>query len=124
MTVHITIRSDLRAMQREVKRIGDLPDAKTVALLDAALDAGFTAVKADIHVITGALKASARKSSVVHDGRDQWEGTITVGDNGAVDYAIYEKVREPDEHGDHDFFRPLEVLDAAYVAAIMKGLRG
>lgn len=125
MSVFLTIKSDQRSMLREIRRIRDMPDARTVAALDAVLGTGFKAVQGNIHVVTGALKASADKSSEVKDSTDTWVGTIKVGDPAeGVDYAIYEKVRDPDQHGDHDFFRTLPALDPLFVAAIMKGLKG
>ena len=64
----------------------------------------------------------------------KWEGEISYGGpstgvNNPVDYAIYEAARgvggaggASNAKGDHNFMRPLDLLDPEFVEAIVKGL--
>lgn len=128
----IRITGSYGALDRELARLEGLPDFKTKRALDAVLRGGFAATQAAVHVETGALKASGTSSSEVDQLDAEWRGEIIYGDKpGPVDYAIYESRRgvggaggASDVKGDHDFMRPLESLDAAYIEAIVKGLQG
>lgn len=127
MSVSIFIRGDYRGIDREIDRIESMPDAKTTRLLDTVLQAGFKQTQAAVHRVTGSLASSGEVSARIERTRSRWHGQIAYGGrssgvNNPVDYAIYEKRREPDEHGDHDFMRPLEDLDIPYVRAILTGL--
>lgn len=122
--IHIT--SDFSEIDRELDRLTRLPSAHTKELLDDVLHAGFKATQAEVHVITGALKASGKEESSVNKVAEVWEGEITYGtpgDGGPVDYAIYEKARGGGSSGDHDFMRPLKALDPAFRAAMKKAMR-
>ena len=121
----IRIDSDYDELDRELDRLERLPDHRTKTLLDAVLQKGFRQTQAAVHVLTGALKASGRAESEIHRTPGVWEGEITYGsrDVGPVDYAIYEVNKEADEHGDHDFMRPLGTLDPDFRAAILEVLR-
>lgn len=116
----IQIKSDWRAVERELDRLERAPELAAV-YLDAVLNKGFTATQGAVHIITGSLKSSGKKSS--HFDGDTWTGEISYGGvslgvNNPVTYAIYEKARD----GDHDFFTPLKALDSLYVRAILKAL--
>lgn len=131
MTVSITIKSDWRSIEKELKRLEKAP-LRARAFLDAALDTGFAATQSAVHVITGSLKSSGKKTSDMHG--DTWRGQISyggvsIGVNNPVTYAIYEKARgaggaggESNAKGDHDFMAPLASLDSLYVKAILKVL--
>ena len=121
MVIHI--ESNIDHMIGVVDRLIGLPDFKTTEALDAALDAGFAEVLLATHIDTASLVGSMKKES--ESGSHSWEGKIsaggsTPGPKNPVNYAIYEKARG----GDHDFFEPLEHLDAAYKAAIKIGMLG
>jgi hypothetical protein len=121
----ITILSDYSDVEKEFDRLEQLPDFKTHLALDAVLATGFKATQAEVHVITGSLKLSGKKSSEVHETTHVWEGEIRYGGpsggiNNPVNYAIYEKARD----AEHDFMKSLPGLHLAYVEAIKKGLAG
>lgn len=116
----IILKSDWRSIEREFDRLEHSAERAAV-YLDAVLNAGFRATQGAVHVITGSLKTSGKKSSSF-DG-DTWRGEISYGGvslgiNNPVTYAIYEKARD----GDHDFFSPLYALDSVYVRAILRAL--
>lgn len=124
----IRITSDWSDVHEELDRLLGLPDQKTRLLLDAVLEAAFLLTQASVHVQTSSLKWSGRKESDSDKIGSKWEGMIqyggpSTGVNNPVDYAIYEKAREPDEHGVHDFFAGLPALESLWIAAIMGGLK-
>lgn len=123
----IRIRSRWGPIDRELNRIGNMPDARTIAQLDRVLSAGFKATQAAVHVKTGSLKSSGEKDSAFQQATKEWKGEISyggvsLGPNNPVDYAIYEMRRHPDELGDHDFMRPLSAYHLAFLDALLKGL--
>jgi hypothetical protein len=132
----IHLSSDYTALDREIDRLGRMPDFKTVAELDAVLHQGFVKTQAAVHVETESLKASGKESSEVDKLDHAWEGEIeyggpSLGPNNPVNYAIYEKARgaggaggPSDLKGDHDFMAPLPSLHPSYITAIKKGLAG
>lgn len=118
------IESDWSAVYAELDRIGDQPDLKMKAALDAALAIAFASTEAVVHVKTGSLKTSGKNRSKTIKYRHAWEGVIeyggaSAGANDPVDYAIYEKERD----GAHDFFAPLNLMRPVFLAAIRKGLK-
>lgn len=130
MVIHIS--SDYSDIEREFDRLEKMPTQKARHLLDAVLTKGFAMATAAVHVETGALKASGKKSSTVRRILGVWEGEITFGSPSGqpVDYAIYEKRRgvggaggASDAKGDHDFIRPLKSLDLEYRMAMKEALR-
>lgn len=120
----IHIKSDFRAIDREIDRITQrMPDAKMRAALDSVLNLGFKETQKAVHIETGSLKTSGKKGSKTSKVRKRWEGTIEYGGpsggvHNPVDYAIYEKERD----GTHDFMAPLYIIHPFFVAAIKKGL--
>lgn len=117
----IKIRSNWSEIERELDRLERAP-VRAKAYLDSVLATGFKATQGAVHVITGSLKSSGKKSSILWD--DTWYGEISYGGislgvNNPVTYAIYEKARDED----HDFLWPLRNLDSSYIAAIMMALR-
>lgn len=132
----IRINGSYGELEREFDRLEKMPDFKTKAALDTVLRSGFAATQAAVHEETGSLKASGDSSTDTDRARARWEGNISYGGpsagvNNPVDYAIYEQRRGvggaggiSDVKGDHDFMRPLDALDAAYIEAIVKGLSG
>ena len=123
----IHIESNWTEIDTEIDRILGMPGPKAKALLDTVLDTGFAKTQAAVHVQTGSLKSSGDKKSDIDKFDKKWEGEIqyggpSLGPNNPVDYAIYEKRREPDEHGDHDFMRPVSAYNIAYIDALLKGL--
>ena len=124
----IQIKSDWDAVERELARLERMPDGETKRALNAVLEMGFGLTQEAVHVESGALKASGRKSSDRDVMTHEWQGEIVYGDSEAVDYAIYEKRRgvhwvgATAGKGDHDFMRPMETIGPLYVAAILKGL--
>ena len=125
----IRITSDWSDIDRELTRLEMMPTAKTKMGLKAVLDFGFAATQAAVHVESGALKASGKVSTGHAMGMATWEGEISYGDAGPVDYAIYEKRRgvhwagKSSARGDHDFMRPLAALHPMWVEAMLNGLR-
>lgn len=121
----IHLESNWVEIDREIDKVASQPTAKTTALLNTVLEIGFAQVDADIHVETGSLKSSLKKTSGKSRAKHKWEGTIRAGGpstgvNNPVDYAIYEKRRG----GAHDFFLDLPLLHPLYVGAIKGGLNG
>lgn len=129
----IVIVSDYSELDRELDRLGRMPTFGARMELDGVLHKGFVMAKAAVHVQTGALKASGREDSEVHQSQHAWEGDITFGspgENGPVDYAIYEKARglggaegPSDAKGDHNFIAPLAALDPLWREAIKRALK-
>lgn len=118
----IFLTGDYDDIDKELDRIGHMPNRKTSLLLDTVLAAGFKETQAATHVITGSLKGSGKKNSEVHG--DKWEGEIkyggpSTGINNPVNYAIYEKRRE----GAHDFMTPTKAMGPQFVAAMLAGMR-
>lgn len=116
----IRINSNWKDLEREIARLERSP-ALAAVYLDAALNTSFKATQGAVHIITGSLKSSGKKSSSF-DG-DTWRGEIvyggiSLGVNNPVTYAIYEKARD----GDHDFFTPLKALQSNYMRAILRAL--
>lgn len=114
--VHITDAIDF------LDEIGSEPDLEMTARLDAVLDLGFALTQANVHVKTGSLKTSGKKTSRRIKTRKRWEGEISYGGpsggpNNPVDYAIYEQERD----GAHDFMEPLIVLHEMFIKAIHGG---
>lgn len=119
----ITLQSDYSDLDAELDRLERLPDFKLKRQLDNVLDHGFKKTQAEVHIITGSLKSSGKKTSDIQG--DEWVGEIRYGGpskgiNNPVDYAIYEKARD----AEHDFFAGLPLLHLEYVAVIKKGLSG
>ena len=125
----IRITSDWSDIDRELTRLEMMPTAKTKMGLKAVLDFGFAATQAAVHRVSGALAASGQVSTGHAMGTATWEGEISYGDAGPVDYAIYEKRRGVHwvggsaARGDHDFMRPLAALHPMWVEAMLNGLR-
>lgn len=132
----IHLSSDYSALDRELDRVEKMPDAKTKKLLGAVLEHGYTMTQAAVHVETGSLKSSGKKTANSSKIDHKWEGEIeyggpSAGVNNPVDYAIYEKARgaggaggPSDMKGDHDFFATLPLLHPEWTAAMKKGLGG
>lgn len=116
----IIIRSDYRYIDREFDRLESLPDAKMNASLDAVLTEGFETARGRVHILTGALKASGKKTSSSNKALSRWQGMFSFGaPNQGVDYAIYEKERD----GSHNFFSQVHLLHRRFVSAILRGLK-
>lgn len=132
----IHLSSDYTEMDRELDRIGNMPDFKTRLALDTVLQLGFKETQAAVHIETGSLKDSGKVDSSTDKLEHKWEGEITYGGpssgpNNPVDYAIYEKARgvggaggPSDLKGDHDFISPLMLMGPMWVAAVKAGLKG
>lgn len=119
---HLKLFSDYKALEREIDRLERLPDLKAKGLLDGALTISFEMTQGAVHIITGSLKSSGKKSS--HIDGDTWEGEIvyggvSLGVNNPVTYAIYEKARD----GAHDFFTPLKGTKHLFTKAIIEGMK-
>jgi hypothetical protein len=119
--IHLT--SDYSALDREMNRIAAMPTRKMKAYLDTVLDATFAEAQALVHIDTGSLKDSGKKSSDTDPTK--WTGTMrwggpSAGVNNPVDYAIYELRRG----GPHDWLVNVHLLDNLYATAILIGLRG
>jgi hypothetical protein len=120
--VNIRIKSNYRALEREIDRLDSLPNLKTKGFLDAVLASGFKMTQGAVHVVTGSLKGSGKSDSEIVGSK--WIGEISYGGaslgiNNPVTYAIYEKARD----GEHDFFAPLKALDSMWVKAILRSLK-
>lgn len=126
----IRLKSNWTQLNHELDRLEKAP-AKAKVYLDAVLTSGFQATQAAVHVETGSLKSSGKKSSSMVG--DEWRGEIeyggvSTGINNPVTYAIYEKARgttwagPSSVKGDHNFMAPLDALDSLYVKAILKAM--
>lgn len=114
----IIIHSDYSDVYNELDRLESMPTPKMVANLETVLEFGFDSVHAGVHVDTGRLKASGKKTSKVN--KNDWNGSFSFGEPAAgVDYAIYEKARG----GDHNFLSPTFILKHMFKEAIKRGLR-
>jgi hypothetical protein len=123
--VSFQIEIDYHAIDAEMDRIGKMPDAKTSALLRAALEVAFANTQATVHVRTGSLRASGKTDADKDEFRSKWEGVITYGGpssgkNNPVDYAIYEKARGEE----HNFLGNVHLTESLFVSAMKAGLRG
>lgn len=133
--IHVT--GDYSSIDRVLTHFDRMPDGTTRTMLNAALQVGFKATQAAVHVETGSLKASGRTREDVSKIANRWEGQIIYGGrstgskNNPVDYAIYEQRRgiggaggPSDAKGDHDFLRPMLLMDdTLFVAAIKAAMR-
>lgn len=113
----IELHSDWSRIEKEIRRLKNLPTAKDKRRLDRVLEWGLDRTQMDVHVRTGSLWMSGKTDSVMLLGR--YSGTITYGGqsmgvNNPVDYAIYEL----DRGGAHDFMRSTFLLHPLWVAAI------
>jgi hypothetical protein len=132
--VTVRLRSNWRGIDQELDRLDRLPDARTIAMLDSVLAAGFAATQAAVHVQTGSLKSSGDSHSEFLQATKEWKGEISyggasLGPNNPVNYAIYEAARgiggaggASDAQGDHNFMAPLSASHLAYVKAMLKAL--
>ena len=107
----------------EVDRLAKGPSAADILRLEAVLTRQYEATRANVHVITGSLKSSARVASNATE--DKWEGVISYGGpstgvHNPVDYAEFELERG----GRHDFLEPARVMSQQYIDAINEFLRG
>lgn len=127
--MRIEIESDWSDVNRELDRLERLPNGAAITLLDALLGASFSAVEANVHILTGRLKGTG----TVHSWTlgPLWEGRIHYGTPGFFDvhhhhygpevmYAIFEKRRG----GTHDFFNPAKAMESAFVEGMVAILRG
>lgn len=117
----IHIQSDYSDMFAELDRIESMPNTAMRAGLDAVLEVGFETARAKVHVDTGRLKGSGKKSSKTRKAAAEWEGQFSfpaVNDEGTT-YGMYERERG----GAHDFFSATYLLKSLFRAALVKGLR-
>lgn len=126
----IRLKSNWTQLNHELNKLERAPE-KAKFYLDSVLTAGFKATQAAVHVETGSLKSSGKKSSSMV--ADEWRGEIeyggvSTGINNPVTYAIYEKARgatwagPSSVKGDHNFLAPLDALDSLYIKAILKAM--
>lgn len=120
---NIRILGDYREIDRELDRVSRMPDPRMVRLLNTALNVGYDVTQADVHILTGSLKASGKHGGEVNELERSWEGTIeyggaSTGVNNPVDYAIYEKRRG----GAHNFMAGLALMDPLFRIAMRTGL--
>jgi hypothetical protein len=133
----VAIHMDASDWLAELHRLADGPDLHDLLRLEAVLTEQFELTQQYVHVITGSLRASGKIHSDMHG--HLWEGEITYGgqSNAIIDpvnYARREQSRGVsdvigvtgggDEHGDHDFMRPLGGEQHGYLQAILAFLRG
>lgn len=130
----IILRSRWRDIDKHLDHLANLPDPALIARLDAILGAGFQATQDTVHVVTGSLKSSGRKSTEFQRATREWKGEISyggvsLGPNNPVNYAIYEAARgvggaggESDARGNHNFMSPLSTLHLAYIDAMLKAM--
>ena len=122
------ITSDWDEVDRELNRLTRMPTPSLTAELNGVMDFGFALTQDAVHRVTGALAASGKVEAGKSYGTHEWSGEITYGDEGVVDYAIYEERRgltwvgASDVRGDHDFMRPMAETEPLFVATILGGL--
>lgn len=108
------IVTDIALMAASLIKTAEDAPKKAKPKLDLALHDAFAQTQADVHVLSGALKASGTKRSEIVDG-NVWEGTIEYGSD-EVAYAEAERLRG----GNHDFFRNVHHNSEAYRLAMME----
>lgn len=116
---------DFSAALREIGRLARGPGVGgTTFALERILLENFAQTQADVHVITGYLKASGHPSSS-YDG-DVWEGTIHyVRKPGIFELARRDTPTLNHPEGGHGFFRSsYEETPARYEDAVLGFLRG
>lgn len=107
----IFIDSDWSGFEAELDRLADIPTSIDEAKLNAVMALNAEDVREDVHVDTGALKASVHSEGEVTG--DTWRGSVSVGEG--LDYAEYERRRS----GDHDYMTPnIEMMNARLLAAV------
>ena len=114
------IRSRYTEMNLELNRLDNIA-VRATRNLNKVLSIGFAKTQGAVHLKSGSLKKSGKKSSLWWD--NAWHGEISYGGvslgvNNPVTYAIYEKERDQQ----HDFFTPLKTLHPLYIEAILKSL--
>lgn len=113
----IEIHSNWDAVERELRRLKNVPTVRDKQRLDRVLQWGLNRTLTDVHIDTGSLFTSGKTESVMRLGR--YSGTIRYGGvsegvNNPVDYAIFEL----DRGGPHDFMRSTFLLHPLWVDAI------
>lgn len=110
----------LRDMIDALRLVERRPSFRTTARLETVLQTAYGVTQANVHVITGRLKASGR-TKTDFDG-DRWTGEIIYGgpSNSPAYYGLYEMHREGVKpgFGPHDFFDGLQAFDSAFENAI------
>lgn len=103
-------------------QVSDKPNYKTLGLLEGTLSGAFFITQAQVHIITGRLKASGRRESSLSDGGHTWTGEIKYGGPSGTPayYGVYELYRHGSKpgFGPHDYFTGLEVFDEGFENAI------
>lgn len=113
----ILIAPSQRSEIRYLDRLEREPTAKTKAEMNAVLDYAFYTSQAYVHVLSGRLRSSGRKSSSSRRTvrMNEWRGSIEYG--RGIDYAHYEF----DNYGErsswpiHPSHDPLEGLSEFYM---------
>lgn len=115
---------DVHSAESEMRRLEDGPDTSDLLRLESVLTQLFMATQEAVHVQTGSLKASGRIDSRYRNG--VWRGEIRYG--GMSPGSVHDPVRysrqEQGRGGSHNFLRPVEDADAAYVRAMADFLKG
>lgn len=101
----------------ELDELSRAPSPRQVAAMDLALARSFADTQAQVHVDTGALKASGRMSSEVDQEEGTWTGSIQYGGPQAP-HAVYEVA----EGGSHDPFNNLPTFEELFEEALTEGM--
>lgn len=115
----ITIRSNYRDLEKEFDRLEAMPTPSMVANLEAVLDFGFDGALGVVHIDTGKLKKSGKKTSKAN--KNDWKGQFTfpAKNKKGTKYGMYERKRG----GFHDFLRQTPALKPLFKIAIKAVLR-
>jgi hypothetical protein len=102
--IHVTV--DTSQVDKELRRLQEAPDMKTVVAFNALFAEVTAEVMAIIHVETGSLKTTARWE--VDPFPTGWQGTVHVGGAapGEINDPAYYGVFELARGGSHFFFAP------------------
>ena len=111
------VASDYTTIETEIDRIASMPNRKMTTLLNEYWEFQFAQTQEEVHVISGALKASGKQSTEANRETSKWIGEISYGGNG-VNYAAIEQ----DRHGDHDFMSNVHLTEFLAEDSIREGL--
>lgn len=115
----------------EIKRLTGEADFRIVAGFEGVFAQVAESVDAKVHVLTGSLRASGKRSTEYNAAQSRWTGELSYGGTlvksavpgppiDPVVYAVYERNRG----GSHDFFGEVHLWEPEYEAVILGWMSG
>jgi hypothetical protein len=113
----------------EIKRVTGRPGFRVIRDFERVFKRMADRVEHDVHVVTGSLKASGKRSTDYNDALSHWTGDLTYGGilektphpgppHDPVVYAVQERNRG----GEHDFLRSVPLSQPEFEAVIVHWL--